>query len=312
MALRLGKRQVCVDQTEVIGQLIGVAGKKDLVAERNPPWHELVDVPDDARRAGVRQSIVVLGLVPQVISPAEHAHEHLLDPLARGTDSIQIDRIVAVARTELDQVPLIADDVHDLVLAEHPSPGRERLALLLADLGRNRQELIPRELEAQQSVSRPLRIGVERLDEKPDRPQVVQAVRAVLPGDVVIVDGPIAGVPDVVDIHPAANEFRPGDALLVPSPVAVVGGARAEGGENEGTGHQAQGREERVTEEPAKHVVILARTNRPSEDAACSLGLNRGYATLRRQKRCLQLEHDYHQLEYKSASITPCQILLLP
>ena len=62
MSFRLCKGQRGIDQAQLVGQLVRVAGEQDLVAPGHPAGDELVDVADDVGGAGVGQAVVVLGL----------------------------------------------------------------------------------------------------------------------------------------------------------------------------------------------------------------------------------------------------------
>ena len=59
------KRQRGVDQPQVIGQVIGIAGQEHAVVVRHPARGQRIDVPHDVRRAVVAQRVVKLRMVVQ-------------------------------------------------------------------------------------------------------------------------------------------------------------------------------------------------------------------------------------------------------
>ena len=75
-----------------------------------------VDVLEDARCAGVPDGIVELRLFRELVGAVQGRGEESSHLFLRCLDRVHVDGVVAVVRSELDEIVLISDDVDHLVL----------------------------------------------------------------------------------------------------------------------------------------------------------------------------------------------------
>ncbi len=148
--------------------------------------------------------------------------------LARRADAVDVDVLprLPVVRAHPDQVALVADHVHELVLLEEAGDGGVRLAALLPRLDRDRDVPVAHEPEAHHDVRDRVAHPVAR--DEVGGAQVRQVERRVVPARGEVGLGAVVEVADVVERDALAVDVGPGEAGHLGLPVAVVRGRDVE------------------------------------------------------------------------------------
>ena len=111
------QRNIGVEQSKVVCQLIGIAGQEDSKIEGNTPWLQAVYVSHDVARAIVSDCVVVLWFAGQFVGAFHHVHEQCLRLHLRSLRGVKIDIDGAMPCSPANQVSLGSNHVHKFVLS---------------------------------------------------------------------------------------------------------------------------------------------------------------------------------------------------
>lgn len=147
------KRAVGLDESKVVGESIGVAREEDAGIEADRPRAESIDVVDDIRGAVVGQGIVELGVLLEFIGALEHIDKEILN-LRRGSiAAVEVDIDIPDFGAEGDEIPFIADDIHEFITAEGSAGGSIDFILFEACFDGNDEMASILESKAEHGVS---------------------------------------------------------------------------------------------------------------------------------------------------------------
>ncbi len=119
-----------------------------------------------------------------------------------------------MVRPQTAQVPLVRNDVHQLVGLHQAGQGRILFPLLASHLDRHAQVFSVGEAEAQKRMRPGLEFGERHYDEI-HRLDAVQVIRAVVVSHQVVVGRAILAMADVADVNPLTlNVGRRQDGLI--------------------------------------------------------------------------------------------------
>ena len=183
---------------------------------------------EHGRRAVGGERVVEGRVILQLVDPADVVEEEPEHVLARDLGPVEVDVLpgLPVVGAHADQVPLVGDDVVELVLLEEPREGRIALAALLARLHGDRDVASVREAEAHKDVGD--RIAHPVRGEEVGRLELREIEGRIVPARREIGFGAVVEVPDVVDGHALAVDRDGGQHGDLRLPVAIVRGWDAE------------------------------------------------------------------------------------